>query len=78
MEYCDYDLQQFIQSANYPLDGDIVKALAHQILLALEHMHSHRIIHRDLKPSNIMISNGLVKVGDFGSAEHLSKLDNQG
>lgn len=27
------------------------------------------IVHRDLKPANIMLSKGLVKIGDFGFAK---------
>ena len=34
------------------------------------------IIHRDLKPANIFITNGLVKIADFGFAtnEEISKM----
>lgn len=27
------------------------------------------IVHRDLKPANIMLSKGIVKIGDFGFAK---------
>lgn len=27
------------------------------------------IVHRDLKPANIMLSKGVVKIGDFGFAK---------
>jgi len=38
-----------------------------EIVLALEHLHSHGIIHRDLKPENILLAaDGHVILTDFG------------
>lgn len=56
----------------------MVRSIAYQLVCGLEHIHANRIIHRDLKPSNIMISDGIIKIGDFGSAEHYSKLETSG
>ena len=44
-----------------------------QILKGLSCAHSKNIIHRDIKPSNIMISNGNVKILDFGIARATTK-----
>ena len=42
-------------------------------------MHSKNIIHRDIKPENIIMSRGIAKIGDFGSAINLKKnIDNLG
>ena len=60
------------------MKATVIKSLAYQILLGLNYIHHQSIVHRDLKPSNIMLSEGVVKIGDFGSAEHLSKLEGGG
>lgn len=39
-----------------------------QVLLALAYLHRRGVIHRDLKPDNVQITNGQVKVLDFGLA----------
>jgi len=40
-----------------------------QVLRALEYLHSKGVVHRDLKPENVLLmSDGDVKVGDFGTA----------
>ncbi|KAA6359226.1 MAG: putative CAMK family protein kinase, partial [Streblomastix strix] len=43
-----------------------------QIVLALNHLHTHNVIHRDIKPENIFImEDGTARLGDFGLAKDL-------
>jgi serine/threonine protein kinase len=63
-EYMESDLDMCIRNGN--MDHVSIKSYMYQILNGVKWMHSHNIIHRDLKPQNILVSNGLVKIADFG------------
>ena len=43
-----------------------------QIASGLDHLHQNRIVHLDLKLDNLTITNGRIKIIDFGSAEFLN------
>jgi dienelactone hydrolase len=61
-------LDQALERGVYPLESAI--RYGAEIAEALKAAHAHGIIHRDLKPANVMISEGGVKVLDFGLAKH--------
>ena len=46
----------------------------HQIIDALEFIHSQKVVHRDLKPENILLDkDGNVKISDFGLSSEMSE-----
>lgn len=69
MEYLDgITLKQYIEHQKKLTWKDTVHFTT-QILRALQHAHDRGIVHRDIKPQNIMmLSNGDIKVTDFGIA----------
>jgi serine/threonine protein kinase len=80
MEYVQgKGLREYFQRGMRFAMGDVVSIMT-QLLDALEYAHEQGVIHRDIKPANIIImSNGKLKVADFGIA-HLdsSKLTHVG
>lgn len=69
MEYVDgITLKEYIQKQNAITWNDALFFIT-QILKALQHAHDKGIVHRDIKPQNIiLLSNGNIKVADFGIA----------
>ncbi|KAJ3113314.1 hypothetical protein HK098_007757 [Nowakowskiella sp. JEL0407] len=69
MEYIDNDLKSLLLSTPTPFLQSETKTLLHQLLSAVNTMHSSWILHRDLKTSNLLLtSNCKIKVADFGLA----------
>ncbi len=59
-----------------PFTEELIGAWLAQIILAIDHMHTHNIVHRDIKPANIFITrSGLIKLGDLGSCKMLKVPD---
>ena len=55
------------EKRNFP--EDIVKFIAAQVAIALQHLHDLGIAYRDLKPENILIDeDGYIKLCDFGAS----------
>jgi predicted ATPase len=53
---------------NQSFDAKIT--LIQQLLQALAYLHRHGVLHRDLKPGNVLVSEGSVRVLDFGLSAH--------
>lgn len=69
MEYVDGQTLSDFLAANP--SRNLRLHIVHEILEALQYIHTKQIIHRDLKPSNILVSsNGNhIKIIDFGLAD---------
>jgi serine/threonine protein kinase len=66
--------------ANMMLNRDIsytnLKSIMFQLLCTICYIHSEGVVHNDIKPDNILITDGIVKLIDFGSSEFIqSKFD---
>ncbi len=70
MEYIDgITLKDYMKFKNKQLSLKEIMHFTMQTLKALQHAHNQGIVHRDIKPHNIMLlSNGTIKVMDFGIA----------
>ncbi|CAK7332871.1 unnamed protein product [Dovyalis caffra] len=75
LEYCvGGDLMTLLRQDSQ-LPEDSIHDLAHDVVRALQFLHSKGIIYCDLKPSNILLDeNGHTKLCDFGLARKLSDI----
>eukprot|EP01053_Blabericola_migrator_P000477 Blabericola_migrator_1__476@NODE_1114_length_5386_cov_54_807295_g761_i0_p2_GENE_NODE_1114_length_5386_cov_54_807295_g761_i0NODE_1114_length_5386_cov_54_807295_g761_i0_p2_ORF_typecomplete_len487_score97_79Pkinase/PF00069_25/1e64Pkinase_Tyr/PF07714_17/4_7e07Pkinase_Tyr/PF07714_17/7_6e26Kinaselike/PF14531_6/1_7e13Kdo/PF06293_14/7_4e09Pkinase_fungal/PF17667_1/3_9e06WaaY/PF06176_11/0_0025RIO1/PF01163_22/6_4e03RIO1/PF01163_22/0_039EcKinase/PF02958_20/0_1Seadorna_VP7/PF07387_11/0_13FTA2/PF13095_6/2_8e0 len=77
-EFTPYDLHTYLELNEH--DGKLlslseVKLVIKELLIALDHCHSHNILHRDLKTANLLIDfSGHIKLADFGLARHHASL----
>eukprot|EP00301_Raphidiophrys_heterophryoidea_P020575 c5226_g1_i1.p1 GENE.c5226_g1_i1~~c5226_g1_i1.p1 ORF type:complete len:545 (-),score=151.69 c5226_g1_i1:323-1957(-) len=71
-ERCDYSVDDLIKSPTAFRWRDV----ALQISLGMEFIHSLGVIHRDLKPANVLLSGGIVKICDLGTAKFFSDFRN--
>lgn len=63
------ELYRILRTRRY-LDESLASQYACQITRGLIHMHSRNVIHRDIKPENLLLSDGVVKLADFGWSVH--------
>eukprot|EP01038_Epipyxis_sp_PR26KG_P006841 gene6841-9365_t len=54
----------------------LIRRYTNDIMCGLAFIHSKRFIHRDIKPTNLLVSNGVLKLADFGCASAVFESDN--
>lgn len=71
-ELLDVNLYKYIKQPHFRgMNKDLLRQIAQQLLLGLQHLAKIKIIHCDLKPENIVWTDSAhtaVKIIDFGSA----------
>uniref|UniRef100_A0A1I8AFZ6 Protein kinase domain-containing protein n=1 Tax=Steinernema glaseri TaxID=37863 RepID=A0A1I8AFZ6_9BILA len=71
MEYCHEGTLERV--CRERLDLTYVRRYTHQLLSAVEYIHSKNIVHRDIKPANIFLNRqDILKLGDFGCSFRLA------
>jgi serine/threonine protein kinase len=70
LEYMPHDLGKLLlcqEKRSRPLQPDLCRSYAYQILCGVHYLHIHRVLHRDIKPSNLLLNEqGFLKLCDFG------------
>jgi serine/threonine protein kinase len=73
MEYmAGNSLRHILDKNPAGLSADDAAAWFYSIASGVEYLHNKGIVHRDLKPGNVFISDGNVKVGDYGLSKFIS------
>jgi hypothetical protein len=54
------------------MDGNLLRVVWQQMLIAVQTIHEARIVHGDLKPANFVFVEGTLKLIDFGIARAIS------
>lgn len=72
-EYMEHDLSGLLSLKNVQLSPAQIKCLMKQLLEGLHQCHQQGIMHRDIKAANLLLSNGVLKLADFGLASNFAR-----
>lgn len=74
MDWCEGNsLRQTIEQFRHIPEALVARYISH-VLEGLEYLHSKDTSHNNLKASNILLTNGVVKLTDFGLSAQISNL----
>ncbi|KAL6050229.1 Cyclindependent kinase, variant 2 [Balamuthia mandrillaris] len=71
----EHDLSGLLSLKDVNLTPAQIKCLMKQILEGMHQCHSSGVMHRDIKAANLLISNGELKLADFGLATSYRRRD---
>ncbi|KAK0409177.1 hypothetical protein QR680_004386 [Steinernema hermaphroditum] len=74
-ELCERSLDQLVaDSPTYTVPEEVLWRYFHDLLQAVNYLHSRDLIHVDIKPANIFVTrSGVCQLGDFGLMMDLNK-----
>lgn len=68
-DYMDCDLKRYLENLKNPINEELLRSYAFQLLSGTYYLHKNGVVHNDLKPEHLLINKvGLLKLCDFGSA----------
>lgn len=70
-EYVEKNLYQVSKENNNAMSVKDIKSVMYQMLQGLAYMHKNGFFHRDMKPENVLMTEGQVKIADFGLAREI-------
>ncbi|KAI9159990.1 hypothetical protein LWI28_004043 [Acer negundo] len=71
-EFMECNLLQLMRSRAKPFSENEIRHWCFQVFQGLHYMHGKGYFHRDLKPENLLVSRGMIKIGDMGSAKEIN------
>lgn len=82
LEYCnDRDIISYLKKMRGQNDGEkkafgnkidsieMINGWMAQLLNGFKDLYENNIVHRDFKPGNVLVSNGVLKIADFGQSK---------
>ncbi|KAK3405906.1 hypothetical protein EUGRSUZ_K02126 [Eucalyptus grandis] len=73
-EYMECNLYQLMRERQNPFSEEEICNFVSQLVQGLAHMHKVGYFHRDLKPENLLVTDGVLKIADFGLSREVASM----